>query len=136
MFTPKKFIRANYAPVKDGFLTPEEMNKIHYEPIKEKNEPEPEYEYTIEIACSLNELNTYQIGHFYIEKTANEENITTWKKSESHSTNSTLLTTKIKVDEPKVLHREFFTSCGILTHLLNQNQIKKEKIKKFTLLFP
>ncbi|GEK14261.1 LysM peptidoglycan-binding domain-containing protein [Aliivibrio fischeri] len=112
MLTPEKFIKANYAPVEDGFLTPEEKNKIHYEPIKEKNEPEPEYEYTIEIACSLNELNTYQIGHFYIEKTDNEESITTWKKSESHSTNATLLTAKIKIDEPKVLHRELFTSSG------------------------
>lgn len=107
MLTPKKFIKANYAPVEDGFLTPEEKNQIHYEPIKEKNEPEPEYEYTIEIACSLNELHTYQIGHFYIEKTANEESIAAWKKSESHSTNSTLLTAKIKVDEPKVLQALF-----------------------------
>ncbi|WP_063646315.1 LysM peptidoglycan-binding domain-containing protein [Aliivibrio fischeri] len=136
MFTPKKFIRANYAPVKDGFLTPEEMNKIHYEPIKEKNEPEPEYEYTIEIACSLNELNTYQIGHFYIEKTANEENITTWKKSESHSTNSTLLTTKIKVDEPKVLHREFFTSCGSSYSFVKSKPNKKGKNKEIHSFIP
>lgn len=125
MLTPKKFIRANYAPVKDGFLTPKEKDRIHYEPIKEKTEPEPEYEYTIEIACSLNELNTYQVGHFYIGKTDNEEKISTWIKSESTSTNTTLLKAKIKINEPKTLRREFFEYCGNSCLYAKSNPNKK-----------
>ena len=109
---PTKFVQAGFKPVEGGFLTQAEKDKPHHDPVKEPTETTAEYEYSIEIACSLDELNAYQVGAFSLGKTKEEPLISSWTKTESKETGFATLTASIKTNEPKTLYREFFLSSG------------------------
>lgn len=83
----------------------------HYEPVKEKQAKAAEFEYSIEIACAQDELNTYQVGVFSLGKTKEETNISAWNKTQNEK-GFTLLTASVDVNESKTLNREFFISSG------------------------
>ncbi|XDF78106.1 LysM peptidoglycan-binding domain-containing protein [Aliivibrio fischeri] len=118
-----KFIRAFY-PWNEELAQQCKVEKTHYEPVKEKQEKAPAFEYSIEIACALDEFNTYQIGVFSLGKTKEEANISTWSKIQTEKGN-TLLTASVNVDEPKILYREFFISSGSAMTFNNVKPVKK-----------
>ncbi|MDD9178658.1 MULTISPECIES: LysM peptidoglycan-binding domain-containing protein [Aliivibrio] len=122
-----KYRNAFYKPVEGGFLTAEQkvqQEQPHNEPVSEKNAPVAAYEYNIEIACTQEELITYQIGVFSLGKTSNEPLIDSWKKSASQA-GFTLLTASVMVNEPKMLYREFFTSSGNAFSFESVQPVKK-----------
>ncbi|MCE7565186.1 DUF2235 domain-containing protein [Aliivibrio fischeri] len=83
----------------------------YFEPVKEPQSKVAAFEYSIEIACTQDELNTYQVGVFSLGKTKNEANISSWNKTQTEK-GFTLLTASVNVDESKTLNREFFISSG------------------------
>ncbi|MCG7497707.1 peptidoglycan DD-metalloendopeptidase family protein [Vibrio sp. Of7-15] len=87
------------------------IDEPHYDPIKEKPAPVADFEYSIEIACELSDLNTYQVGVFSLGKTKSEANISSWSKTQTDE-GHTLLTANVYVNEPKTLYREFFLSSS------------------------
>ncbi|WP_236798285.1 colicin E3/pyocin S6 family cytotoxin [Aliivibrio fischeri] len=105
-----KIINA-YFPWNEELAKESKPDIPHYEPVKEPQSKIAAFEYSIEIACSQDELNTYQIGHFSLGKTKAEESISSWHKTQTDE-GFTLFTSSIKVNEPKKLYREFFCSCG------------------------
>ena len=122
-----KYRNAFYKPVEGGFLTPEQkaqQEQPHNEPVVEKNAPVATYEYNIEIACTQEELITYQIGAFSLGKTGNEPLISSWQKSASQN-GFTLLTASVMVNEPKTLYREFFQLSGSALPFQDVNPVKK-----------
>ncbi|GEK15848.1 LysM peptidoglycan-binding domain-containing protein [Aliivibrio fischeri] len=105
-----KFVRAHYSC--NEYLAREaKTDVLHYESVKEKSVKTPAFKYSIEIACTQDELNTYQVGIFSLGKTKKEANISTWNKTQTNK-GFTLLTASVNVDEPKILSREFFISSG------------------------
>ncbi|MBP3140619.1 peptidoglycan DD-metalloendopeptidase family protein [Aliivibrio fischeri] len=107
--TPK-FVNA-YFPWNEELAKAAKVDVPHYEPVKEKQAKAAEFEYSIEIACAQDELNTYQVGVFSLGKTKEETNISAWNKTQNEK-GFTLLTASVDVDEPKTLSREFFISSG------------------------
>lgn len=108
--TAPKFVNA-YFPWNEELAKAAKVDVPHYEPVKEKQAKAAEFEYSIEIACAQDELNTYQVGVFSLGKTKDEANISAWNKTQTEK-GFTLLTANVNVDEPKVLSREFFISSG------------------------
>lgn len=107
--TPK-FVNA-YFPWNEELAKAAKVDVPHYEPVKEKQAKAAEFEYSIEIACAQDELNTYQVGVFSLGKTKEETNISAWNKTQNEK-GFTLLTASVDVDESKTLSREFFISSG------------------------
>ncbi|MGF1903549.1 LysM peptidoglycan-binding domain-containing protein [Aliivibrio salmonicida] len=118
----RKFVRAHY-PWNEELAREAKAETPHHEPIKEKPVDTAAFEYSIEIACTLDELNTYQVGAFSLGKTKEEESISLWTKSQTDKGFS-LLTASVKVSEPKSLTREFFISSG---HCLTFNDVSPVK---------
>ncbi|OCH21921.1 pesticin C-terminus-like muramidase [Aliivibrio logei] len=108
--TKSKFVNA-YFPWNEELAKATKVDVPHYEPVKEKQAKAAVFEYSIEIACAQDELNTYQVGVFSLGKTKEEGNISTWNKTQNEK-GFTLFTASVDVDEPKVLSREFFISSG------------------------
>ena len=108
--TKSKFVNA-YFPWNEELAKATKVDVPHYEPVKEKQAKAAVFEYSIEIVCAQDELNTYQVGVFSLGKTKEEGNISTWNKTQNEK-GFTLLTASVDVDEPKVLSREFFISSG------------------------
>lgn len=108
--TKPKFVNA-YFPWNEELAKATKVDVPHYEPVKEKQAKAAAFEYSIEIACAQDELNTYQVGVFSLGKTKEEGNISTWNKTQNEK-GFTLFTASVDVDEPKVLSREFFISSG------------------------
>ncbi|MGR6860619.1 MIX and LysM peptidoglycan-binding domain-containing protein [Aliivibrio salmonicida] len=106
----QKFVNAYY-PWNEDLAREAKADVPHHEPIKEKQAQIAAFEYSIEIACAQDELNTYQVGVFSLGKTKEETNISTWNKTQTDK-GFTLLTASVNVDEPKALNREFFISSG------------------------
>ncbi len=104
------FVRAYY-PWNEELAKESKADIPHNETTKEKQIDTAEFEYSIEIACSLDDLNSYQVGAFSLGKTKEEENISLWTKSQTDKGFS-LLTASINVNEPKTLARELFISSG------------------------
>lgn len=105
-----KFVRAHY-PWNEDLAREAKADVSHHEPVKEKPVKTAAFEYSIEIACAQDELNTYQVGVFSLGKTKEEANISTWSKAQTDK-GFTLLTASVNKDEPKTLSREFFISSG------------------------
>ncbi|OCH39348.1 DUF2235 domain-containing protein [Aliivibrio fischeri] len=105
-----RFVNA-YFPWNEELAKAAKVDVPHYEPVKEKQAKAAEFEYSIEIACTQDELNTYQVGVFSLGKTKEETNISTWNKTQNEK-GFTLLTASVAVDESKTLSREFFISSG------------------------
>ena len=105
-----KFVRAHY-PWNEDLAREAKADVSHHEPVKEKPVKTAAFEYSIEIACAQDELNTYQVGVFSLGKTKEEANISTWSKAQTDK-GFTLLTASVNKDEPKTLNREFFISSG------------------------
>lgn len=118
----RKFVNAYY-PWNEELAREAKADTPHHEPIKEKLVETAAFEYSIEIACTLDELNTYQVGAFFLGKTKEEESISLWTKSQTDKGFS-LLTASVKVNEPKSLTREFFISSG---HCLTFNDVSPVK---------
>ena len=118
----RKFVRAHY-PWNEELAREAKAETPHHEPIKEKPVDTAAFEYSIEIACTLDELNTYQVGAFSLGKTKGEESISLWTKSQTDKGFS-LLTASVKMNEPKSLTREFFISSG---HSLTFNDVSPVK---------
>ncbi len=100
-----------YYPWNEALAKKAEGETTHYEPVTEKTEQAAAFEYSIEIACAQTELNTYKIGDFSLWKTTEEAACLSWEHTQTKK-GFTLLTTSIKVDEPKTLVRELFASSG------------------------
>ncbi|WP_236782835.1 hypothetical protein [Aliivibrio fischeri] len=96
----------------------------YYEPVKEPQSKVAAFEYSIEIACSQDELNTYQVGVFSLGKTKEEESISSWSKVQTDD-GFTLLTASVNVNEPKKLHREFFSLSGSAISFDDVKPVKK-----------
>ncbi|TDM54651.1 hypothetical protein [Aliivibrio fischeri] len=96
----------------------------YYEPVKEPQPKVAAFEYSIEIACSQDELNTYQVGVFSLGKTKEEETISSWSKVQTDD-GFTLLTASVNVNEPKKLHREFFSLSGSAISFDDVKPVKK-----------
>lgn len=58
-----KFINA-YFPWNEELAKESKPDLPHYEPVKDSQTKDAAFEYSIEIACSQDELNTYQVGVF------------------------------------------------------------------------
>ncbi|MUK37861.1 LysM peptidoglycan-binding domain-containing protein [Aliivibrio fischeri] len=108
--TTPKFVNA-YFPWNEELAKAAKVDVPHYEPVKEKQAKAAKFEYSIEIACAQDELNTYQVGVFSLGKTKDEANISAWNKTQNEK-GFTLLTASVDVDESKTLSREFFISSG------------------------
>ncbi len=108
--TKPKFVNA-YFPWNEELAKATKVDVPHYEPVKEKQAKAAAFEYSIEIACAQDELNTYQVGVFSLGKTKEEANISAWNKTQNEK-GFTLFTASVDIDEPKVLSREFFISSG------------------------
>jgi hypothetical protein len=106
----RKFVNA-YFPWNEDLAREAKSEKPHYDPVKEKPVEMAKFEYSIEIACALDDLNSYQVGAFSLRQTKEETNISSWKKSQNDK-GFTVLTASVKVNEPKTLTREFFISSG------------------------
>lgn len=106
----KKIVNA-YFPWNEDLAKEAKLDVPHYDPIKEPKPKSATFEYSIEIACSQDELNTYQVGIFSLGKTKEEANISSWNKTQTDK-GFTLLTASVNVDESKTLTREFFISSG------------------------
>lgn len=107
--TPK-FINA-YFPWNKELAKEFKPDIPHYEPVKDPQSKATAFEYSIEIACSQDELNTYQVGVFSLGKTKEEESISSWHKTQTDE-GFTLFTASVNINEPKKLHREFFRLSG------------------------
>ncbi|OCH38083.1 phospholipase effector Tle1 domain-containing protein [Aliivibrio fischeri] len=105
-----KFVNA-YFPWNEDLASAAKVDVPHYEPVKGKQVKAAEFEYSIEIACAQDELNTYQVGVFSLGKTKEEASISAWNKTQNEK-GFTLLTASVDVDELKTLSREFFISSG------------------------
>lgn len=105
-----KFINA-YFPWNEELAKESKPDLPHYEPVKDSQTKDAAFEYSIEIACSQDELNTYQVGVFSLGKTKEEESISSWHKTQTDE-GFTLLTASVNINEPKKLHREFFRLSG------------------------
>ena len=105
-----KFVRAHY-PWNEEIAREAKVDVPHYEVVKEILAKTAAFEYSIEIACTKDELNTYQVGVFSLGKTKEEANISSWNKTQTDK-GFTLLTASENVNEPKTLNREFFISSG------------------------
>ena len=119
----RKFVRAHY-PWNEELAREAKADTPHHEPIKEKPVETAAFEYSIEIACTLDELNTYQVGAFSLGKTKEEERISLWTKSQTDKGFS-LLTASVKMNEPKSLTREFFISSGHSVTFNDVSPVKK-----------
>ncbi len=108
--TKPKFVRAHY-PWNEELAKEAKVDVPHYEEVKDKLAKTAAFEYSIEIACAKDELNTYQVGVFSLGKTKEEANISSWNKTQTEK-GFTLLTASVNVNEPKKLNREFFISSG------------------------
>ena len=78
----RKFVNAYY-PWNEELAREAKADVPHYEPVKDKPVATAAFEYSIEIACTLDELNTYQVGAFSLGKTKEEESISLWTKSQT-----------------------------------------------------
>lgn len=105
-----KFVRAHY-PWNEELAREAKVDVPHYEAVKEILAKTAAFEYSIEIACTKDELNTYQVGVFSLGKTKEEANISSWNKTQTEK-GFTLLTASVNVNELKTLNREFFISSG------------------------
>lgn len=105
-----KFINA-YFPWNEELAKETKPDAPHYEPVTDPQAKAAAFEYSIEIACSQDELNTYQVGVFSLGKTKEEANIPSWNKTQTDE-GFTRLTTSVNIDEPKKLSREFFGLSG------------------------
>lgn len=105
-----KLVRAHY-PWNEELAREAKVDVPHYEAVKEILAKTAAFEYSIEIACTKDELNTYQVGVFSLGKTKEEANISSWNKTQTDK-GFTLLTASVNVNEPKTLNREFFISSG------------------------
>ncbi|MBB1312506.1 LysM peptidoglycan-binding domain-containing protein [Aliivibrio sp. SR45-2] len=105
-----KFVRAHYS-WNEELAREAKVDVPHYEAVKEILAKTAAFEYSIEIACTKDELNTYQVGVFSLGKTKEEANISSWNKTQTEK-GFTLLTASVNVNEPKTLNREFFISSG------------------------
>lgn len=105
-----KFVRAYY-PWNEELAREAKVDVPHYEAVKDILAKTAAFEYSIEIACTKDELNTYQVGVFSLGKTKEESSISSWNKTQTEK-GFTLLTASVNVDEPKKLNREFFISSG------------------------
>ncbi|OCH17618.1 S-type pyocin domain-containing protein [Aliivibrio logei] len=105
-----KFVRAHY-PWNEELAREAKVDVPHHEAVKEILAKTAAFEYSIEIACAKDELNTYQVGVFSLGKTKEEANISSWNKTQTEK-GFTLLTASVNVNEPKTLNREFFISSG------------------------
>ncbi len=108
--TKSKFVRAHY-PWNEELAKEAKVDVPHYEEVKDKLAKTAAFEYSIEIVCAKDELNTYQVGVFSLGKTKEEANISSWNKTQTEK-GFTLLTASVNVSEPKTLNREFFISSG------------------------
>ena len=79
--TPK-FINV-YFPWNEELAKESKPDIPHYEPVKDPLSKAAAFEYSIEIACSQDELNTYQVGVFSLGKTKEEESISSWYKTQT-----------------------------------------------------
>jgi LysM repeat protein len=120
--TPK-FVNA-YFPWNEELAKAAKIDVPHYDPVKEKQSKAAAFEYSIEIACAQDELNTYQVGVFSLGKTKEDVHISTWHKTQNEK-GFTLLTASVNVDEPKTLSREFFISSGSAMVFNEVNPIKQ-----------
>ena len=119
----RKFVNA-YFPWNEDLAREAKSEKPHYEPVKEKPVEMANFEYSIEIACSLDELNAYQIGAFSLGKTKEEVSISSWTKSQNDK-GFAVLTASVKVNEPKALTRDFFISSGHGSYFYDVKPVKK-----------
>ncbi len=120
--TPKQAPSAYY-PWNEALAKKTEGETTHYEPVTEKTEQAAAFEYSIEIACTQTELNTYQVGEFSLWKTKDEAAGLSWVHTQTKK-GFTLLTTSIRVDEPKTLVRELFASSGGALIFQDVNPVK------------
>ncbi len=102
----------------------------HYDPVKEREEETADFECSIEFACALDDLNTYQVGQFSLGKTKAEDRIASWHKSLTPDGNA-LLTASVRVDEPKTLYRNCFGMA-----LDNVKPVKKGTAKAVAAFVP
>ncbi|OCH19517.1 LysM peptidoglycan-binding domain-containing protein [Aliivibrio logei] len=119
----KTFVRAYY-PWNEDLAKEAKADTPHNESAKEKPIDTAEFEYSIEIACSVGELNSYQVGAFSLGKTKEEASISLWTKSQTDKGFS-LLTASVNVNEPKSLIREFFISSGHSSTFDDVSPVKK-----------
>ncbi len=118
-----KFINA-YFPWNEELAKESKPDLPHYEPVKDSQTKIAAFEYSIEIACSQDELNTYQVGVFSLGKTKEEESISSWHKTQTDS-GFTLFTASVNINESKKLYREFFCSCGNAISFDDVKPVKK-----------
>lgn len=119
----KTFVRAYY-PWNEDLAKEAKADTPHNESAKEKPIDKAEFEYSIEIACSVGELNSYQVGAFSLGKAKEEASISLWTKSQTDKGFS-LLTASVNVNEPKSLIREFFISSGHSSTFDDVSPVKK-----------
>lgn len=93
--------------------------------VEEASESEAKFEYTVEIACSEEDLHLSGIRMFTLGKTQNEDSVTSWEQKLHRETGHVLFTCSIMENEPKTLHHSFIV--GVNSALQVQDVIPSEK---------
>ena len=115
-FTPLH-LQNNYVPE-----STESLPKVETTP-----EPEAKFEYTVEIACSEEDLQLSGIRMFTLGKTQNENSVTSWEQKLHRETGHVLFTCSVMVNEPKTLNHSFIV--GVNSALQVQDVMPSEKGK-------
>ncbi|WP_299015281.1 hypothetical protein [uncultured Photobacterium sp.] len=123
---PKHFVNAAFTPLhlRETYV-PETNQPLPKVKVKETAEPEAQFEYTVEIACTEEELQLSGIQMFALGKTQNENSVASWKQKLHHETGHVLFTCSVMENEPKTLHHSFI--IGVNSALRVQDVMPSEK---------